>query len=117
MVILSESKEMCEEIWRLLTKTTRINGEGDRLQLADEKTVRSGSNENISIAGVNFDMIMYQLFFTPTCVAGINRVRSTSLYRYHVLPRSSNSPDIELLQNRYLDFYHLNESRRLCTNF
>ena len=75
MVILSESKEMCEEIWRLLTKTTRINNEGDRLKLADEKTVRSGSNDDIIIAGVNLGSNVNKLFFTPTRVANIYNVR------------------------------------------
>ena len=67
---------MCEEIWRLLTKTTRINSEGDRLKLADEKTVRSGNNQDIIIAGVNLGSNVNKLFFTPTRVANISHVRS-----------------------------------------
>ena len=37
MVILSESKEMCEETWRLLTQKTRVDRDGDQLKLANEK--------------------------------------------------------------------------------
>ena len=79
MVILSENIKLCEEIVRLLTQTTRINKAGMSLKFAEEKTVRSGNNEPILIAGISLGCNADQIFFTPSRVATITYVRNSSV--------------------------------------